>query len=282
VIVDIQRAGPSTGLPTKTEQTDLLHALFARPGESPLAVLAAARPADAFECTLEAVRIALQFMTPVILLSDAYIANGSEPWKLPDPATLPELSTCLIKEGADPASFHSYQRDKDTLARNWAVPGMKGFEHRIGGLEKHALTGNVSYDPINHEQMVATRAEKINNIANFIPELEIHGPEQGRILVLGWGSTFGAIRAAVNDLKADGVEVSHAHLRYLNPFPRNLGAILERFEKILIPELNSGQLAFIIQGKFLKKTVSLNKIQGRPFLVAEVKEAIVKLMRDEL
>ncbi|MBE7439298.1 MAG: 2-oxoacid:acceptor oxidoreductase subunit alpha [Spirochaetales bacterium] len=274
VIFDIQRAGPSTGLPTKTEQADLFHVLFGRPGESPLPVLAPSRPADAFQTALEAVQIALTFMTPVIVLSDAYIANGSEPWRLPAMEDIATIESGRIAPGAEPNGYKVYARNPETLARQWAVPGLVGFEHRIGGIEKHELTGNVNYDPINHERMVHTRAAKVAGIARVIPELEVYGEEKGKLLVLGWGSTFGAIRAAVNQLRASGHSVSHAHLRHLNPFPANLGRILESFETVLVPELNLGQLAFVLQGKFLKKIDSLSKVQGRPFLVTEIETAI--------
>ncbi len=268
VVVDIQRGGPSTGLPTKTEQADLLFALFGRNNDSPVPVLAASSPADCFERAIEACRIAVRYMTPVLLLSDGYLANGSEPWRLPEVEDLPDFP---VEFASRPEGFAPYRRDPTTLARPWALPGTAGLEHRIGGLEKAEVSGNVSYDPANHELMVRTRAEKVARIASDIPELEIHGDaEGGALLVLGWGSTAGAITGAVNLARREGLPVSRAHLHHLNPFPRNLGEVLGRFEQVLIPEMNMGQLAFLIQGRFLKPVISFPKVQGKPFFRNEV------------
>lgn len=279
LIVNIQRAGPSTGMPTKTEQTDLLQAMYGRNGESPIVVVSAARPADAFDAALDALRIALEFMTPVVLLSDAYIANGSEPWKLPELDSIPPIKHRKPGDNFDKQNFHPYARDPETMARAWATPGIPGLEHRIGGLEKDSLTGNVSYDPANHQKMTDTRAAKIAGIANFVPEQEVFGdPDGGDLLVLGWGSTFGAIRAAVTNCRAAGKSVSHAHLRFLNPFPRNLESLLGKFKKVLIPELNMGQLSLLIQGKFAMQVEQLHKVQGRPFLVHEIIRKIDEIL----
>ncbi len=276
VICSIQRGGPSTGLPTKTEQSDLLQAMFGRNGESPLPVLAAATPADCFDVALEAVRIATKYMVPVMLLSDGYIANGSEPWKLPEVEDLPDLR----KEfRTDPDGFFPYIRNEETLGRPWAIPGTPGLEHRIGGLEKEDGTGNVSYDPKNHEHMVHLRADKVARIANDIPPLEVHGdPDGGDLLVLGWGSTLGAITGAVEKARRRGRNVSRAHLRYINPMPANLGKVLDRFDQVLIPELNLGQLALLIQGRFLKKVIAYSKVQGKPFFQWEVLNKIEEIV----
>lgn len=278
VVIDAQRAGPSTGLPTKTEQGDLLQAMFGRNSESPLPIIAAATPADCFDCAVESVRLALEFMTPVFYLTDLYLVMGSEPWRLPNVEDLPDIKHRLIQPGESNEGFKVYARDEATLARRWAVPGTPGFEHRIGGLEKDQLSGAVSYDPDNHEKMVLTRAAKVENIANFIPEQTVYGEQSGKLLVLGWGGTFGSIRAAVEELRSEGKAVSHAHIRYLNPFPKNLGDILNRFETILIPELNLGQLAHLIRAKYLRDVVSQTKVKGRPFLVGEVKDRIRELL----
>ncbi len=278
LVINVQRGGPSTGLPTKTEQADLLQVMFGRNGESPVPIVSCSTPSDAFDCAIEAIRIALQFMTPVFLLSDGYIANGSEPWKLPDASKLPQLSHPGVPAGMDPADYKVYKRDEKTLARLWPFPGMAGFEHRIGGLEKDALSGNVSYDPDNHEKMVHTRAAKIAGIANFIPNQEVYGDPEGDLLVLGWGSTHGAVRTAVEIARQEGKKVSHAHLRYLNPFPKDLGDVLKRFKTILVPELNLGQLAFLIQGRFCREVVSLSKVKGRPFLVRELTARINEIL----
>jgi 2-oxoglutarate ferredoxin oxidoreductase subunit alpha len=276
VVVDIQRGGPSTGLPTKTEQADLLFALFGRSSESPIPVLAASSPADCFGRAIEACRWATRYMTPVLLLSDGYLANGSEPWKLPEIAELPDFPARFRD---DPAGFAPYLRDPETLARPWAIPGTPGLEHRIGGLEKQDGTGNVSYDPDNHERMVHLRAEKVAGIAREIPPLEIHGDQEGGpLLVLGWGSTAGAITGAVNQARREGLKVSRAHLHHLNPFPSNLGEVLNRFDRVLVPEMNLGQLALLLQGRFLKKIDSYSKVQGKPFFRHDVLDKIHELM----
>lgn len=272
LVIDIQRGGPSTGLPTKTEQADLFQAMFGRNSEAPVCVLAASTPGDCFYTTIEAVRIAVRYMTPVILLTDGYLANGAEPWKIPDVRTLPKLE---VKYRTDPEGFHPFLRDEQTLARPWAIPGTPGLLHRIGGLEKDYHSGHISYDPHNHELMCRTRAAKIAGIANDIPEQNIEiGEDRGKLLVLGWGSTYGAIREAVQRCRNRGLSVSHAHLKYLNPFPRNLGGILSRFERVLVPELNLGQLVSLIRSQFLIPAVSYPKIQGLPFRIDEIEERI--------
>ncbi|MCI0566702.1 MAG: 2-oxoacid:acceptor oxidoreductase subunit alpha [Acidobacteria bacterium] len=275
VIINVQRGGPSTGLPTKTEQADLLQAVFGRNSECPVAVLAPATPAECFTLAIEAIRIATRYMTPVFFLSDGYLANGAEPWCIPDLKDLPQIE---VKFYADKATFQPYRRDPKTLARPWAIPGTPGLEHRVGGLEKEDVTGNVSYDPINHEKMVHLRAEKIAGIANDIPDLEVFGPGEGKVLVLGWGSTHGSITTAVEKLQRAGASVSSAHLRYLNPFPRNLGEVLRRFERVLIPELNLGQLRLMIRARYLVDAIGLNKIQGKPFKVSEIVGKIEELL----
>lgn len=274
VIIDVQRGGPSTGLPTKTEQADLLQALFGRNSESPLPVLAPATPGDCFTMAIEAIRIAVKYMTPVIYLSDGYLANSSEPWLIPDPE---KLSKIQISHPNDPKSFHPYARDEKTLSRPWAIPGTPGLEHRIGGLEKENITGNVSYDPQNHELMVRLRAEKIARIANDIPEVQVFGDKEGDILVVGWGSPYGAITSAVEDLQRRGWSISSIHLRYLNPFPRNLKEVLSRFETIIVPELNLGQLSLLLRARYLVDAKSLNKVQGQPFRVTELIQGIERL-----
>jgi len=273
VLVNIQRAGPSTGLPTKTEQSDLLQALYGRFGEAPCIVVSASTPADCFQTAFEACRLSVQHMTPVILLSDGFIANGTEPWKLPKIDELPKID---VKFHTEAEGFAPYKRDAATLARAWALPGTPGLEHRVGGLEKEDGSGNVSYDPENHERMVKLRDEKVARVANDIPALVAEGDEDG-LLVLGWGSTYGAITSAVRRARRMGHRVAHAHLRYLNPFPRNLGELLERYEKVLIPEINLGQLAHVIRAKYLTSTIGLNKIEGRPFMTNEILEKIVEI-----
>jgi 2-oxoglutarate/2-oxoacid ferredoxin oxidoreductase subunit alpha len=276
VVCDIQRGGPSTGLPTKTEQADLLQVMFGRNGESPVPILSASSPKDCFEVALEAVRIATRHMVPVVLLSDGYIANGSEPWKLPSVEELPDLR---IDFRTDPEGFHPYERDPETLARPWAIPGTPGLEHRIGGLEKENVTGNVSYDPINHENMVHLRAEKVERIAREIPDLQVQGdPQGGHLLVLGWGSTSGAITGAVNSARRKGLSVSRAHLRHLNPFPSNLGDVLARFDRVLVPEMNMGQLALLLRARYLKDVVTLSKVQGKPFSRQEILDKIQSIL----
>ncbi|NDD64540.1 MAG: 2-oxoacid:acceptor oxidoreductase subunit alpha, partial [Acidobacteria bacterium] len=275
VIINVQRGGPSTGLPTKTEQADLLQALFGRNGESPVAVVAPATPAECFTMAIEAVRLATKYMAPVFFLSDGYLGNGSEPWAIPALDSLPKMKVSFHTEQE---GFLPYQRDEKTLSRPWAVPGTPGLEHRIGGLEKANITGNVSYDPDNHENMVRLRAEKIQRMQQDIPELEVHGAPEGRVLVLGWGGTYGAIITAVEKLQAEGESVSCAHLRYLNPFPSNLGEVLKRFDRVIIPELNLGQLALLVRAQFLVDAVSYSKVKGKPFKVSE----IVSVVRDYL
>ena len=275
VIADIQRGGPSTGLPTKTEQADLLLALYGRNSDSPVPVLAAATPADCFAVAFECVRIALKYMTPVFFLSDGYLANGAEPWLLPKASDLPEIK---VEFRSDPNGFFPYLRDPQTLSRPWVVPGTPGLEHRIGGLEKEYLTGNVSYAPNNHEQMVRVRARKIAGIAQEIPPTEVNGPASGKVLVIGWGSTYGSIAAAVKQAQGAGQAVSHVHLRYLNPLPPDLGDILQRFDHVLIPEMNMGQLIRVIRAEYLVDAIGLNKIQGQPFKVAEILTRINRLL----
>jgi 2-oxoglutarate ferredoxin oxidoreductase subunit alpha len=267
VIINVQRGGPSTGLPTKTEQADLLQALFGRNGEAPVAVVAPATPAECFTMAIEAVRLATRYMAPVFFLSDGYLGNGSEPWAIPSIDSLPKMK---IELHTDQQGFLPYQRDEKTLSRPWAVPGTPGLEHRIGGLEKANITGNVSYDPDNHENMVRLRAEKIQRMQQDIPNLEVHGAPTGKVLVLGWGGTYGAIITAVERLQEQGESVSCAHLRYLNPFPANLGEVLKGFDKVIIPELNLGQLALLIRAQFLVDAVSYSKVKGKPFKVTEI------------
>ena len=273
VVIDVQRAGPSTGMPTKTEQADLLQAMYGRNGEAPVAIVAPATPGDCFAMALEAFRIAVTYMTPVLYLSDGYLANGSEPWRIPAMDDLPSIP---VQFRTDPKGFQPYSRDPRTLARPWAVPGTAGLEHRVGGLAKEDVTGNVSYDPQNNERMVRLRAQKIAGIAAGIPPVEVHGPDRGGLLVLGWGSTYGAITTACEKLRAQGVAVSNAHVRYLNPFPANLGTVLQRFEQVLIPELNLGQLRLLIADAYGVSARRLSKLQGKPFLVREVQAAIVE------
>ncbi len=276
VICDIQRAGPSTGMPTKTEQADLLGALYGRSGECPLPVIAPATPSDCFDAAIEAARIALKYRTPVILLSDGYLANGSEPWRLPDVAGLPDLRV----EFAKPASaahepFQPYKRDPRTLARPWAIPGTAGLEHRIGGIERADGTGNISYDPDNHDRMVRLRQAKIDGIAGDIPPLGVDDPDgDARLLVLGWGSTYGSIGAAVRRVRLAGDKVAQAHLRHLSPFPANLGDVLGRYEKVLVPEINLGQLALLLRGRYLTDVISYNQVRGLPFRAAELSNVI--------
>lgn len=273
VVIDVQRAGPSTGMPTKVEQGDLLMAFYGRNGESPLIIVAPATPAECFDMAIEAVRLAFRAMAPVIYLSDGFLANSSEPWRIPDPEKLPALQ---VKHPTAPQNgrFLPFQRDPETLARPWALPGTPGLEHRIGGLEKEPGTGNVSYDPQHHRQMVQERAEKIARLAEVIPDVEVDGPEEGDLLLVGWGSTYGAIREAVYQAQQEGKSVAHVHLRYLNPFPRNLGDVLRRYRGILVPELNTGQLAQLLRARFLVDARPLPKVQGRPFKVREIKAAI--------
>jgi 2-oxoglutarate ferredoxin oxidoreductase subunit alpha len=275
VVCDIQRAGPSTGMPTKTEQADLLQSLYGRNGEAPMPVLAASRPSDCFETAYEACRIAIKYMTPVILLSDGYLANGSEPWPIPEVAKLPAID---VKFAKDPETFEAYLRDEVTLARPWAVPGTPGLEHRIGGLEKEAISGNVSYDPRNHEYMTHIRAEKIERIGDDLPATEIDGPASGDLLILGWGSTFGAIKTAVERKQAAGKSIARIHLRYLNPLPKDLGKILNSYKHVLVPEINAGQLVYVLRAKYLLNVRSFSKVQGLPFFSSEIEQEIDNLL----
>ena len=276
VICDIQRAGPSTGMPTKPEQGDLLMVLFGRNGESPVPVIAARSPSDCFDAAIEAARIALKYRTPVYLLSDAYLANGSEPWLLPAIEELPDISTTFAtRPNGEDGSFLPYLRDEQTLARPWALPGTKGLEHRIGGLEKADRTGNISYDPENHDLMTRLRAQKVAGIAADIPELEVDDPDgDATVLVLGWGGTYGPIAAGVRRVRRAGSSVAYAHLRYLNPFPRNTGDVLRRYERVLIPEMNLGQLLKLVRAEFLVDAAGYNRVRGLPLRAAEVAEAI--------
>ncbi|MFH0988876.1 MAG: 2-oxoacid:acceptor oxidoreductase subunit alpha [bacterium] len=276
VIVNVQRGGPSTGLPTKTEQADLLQALYGRNGEAPIPIIAASTPADCFNAAFEASRIALKYMTPVICLTDGYLGNGSEPWKIPELDSLPSIAPHFV---TNPEDYAPYARDEQTLARPWAIPGTPGLEHRIGGLEKEHITGNVSYDPANHEFMIRMRAEKVERIANDIPLAHIEGDSSGDVLVVGWGGTYGAIKTAVSRLREKGNSVSHLHVRYLNPMPKNVGEILKNFKTILVPELNLGQLVKIIREKFLIPAIPYNKIQGLPFNTIEIENAIEEILK---
>ncbi len=276
VIANIQRAGPSTGMPTKTEQADLLQAMYGRNGECPVAVVAPATPGECFKMAVEAFRIATKYMTPVFFLSDGYLANGSEPWKLPTAENLPAFEIPDEIPAAD--GFLPYARNDQTLARPWVVPGTPGLEHRIGGLETEEDTGNISYDSENHERMVNLRAEKIARIANDVPDLIVHGPQSGDMLVLGWGSTLGAARQAVEKAQANGYSVAGAHLRYLSPLPKNLGKILRSYEHVLLPELNLGQLSMVLRAKYLVDIISLSKVQGQPFRTAEIEEKIYEIL----
>ncbi|HKW61174.1 MAG TPA: 2-oxoacid:acceptor oxidoreductase subunit alpha [Candidatus Acidoferrum sp.] len=275
VICDIQRGGPSTGLPTKTEQADLLQALFGRNSEAPIPVLAASTPGDCFWVALEASRIALKYMIPVIILSDGYLANGAEPWRIPKAEDIPPFP---VKFATDPAGFMPYKRNPETLARPWALPGTPGLEHRIGGLEKQDGTGNVNYEPLNHENMVRVRAAKVAAIVQDVPNVLPEGDPSGDLLVVSWGSTAGSITAAVKSARARGCKIGHLHLRYLNPLPGNVGEILKRYKKVLVPELNMGQLLWVLRAKFLVDAVGLNKIQGRPFKQAELEQKFDEML----
>lgn len=277
VVIDVQRAGPSTGMPTKTEQADLLMSLYGRPGESPAVVLAAATPADCFHVAFEAVRLATKYMTPVLVLSDSFLANSAEPFAIPDPDDLPDLR---IAPPECPNGFAPYARNPETLARPWAAPGTPGMEHRIGGLEKEDITGMVTYDAANHRKMVGLREQKIAGIANDIPLAQVHGPASGKLLVVGWGSTHGAIAAAARQLQSEGKPVSHVHLRYINPLPRNLAEVFAGFEKILVLENNLGQLKILLRSQFAGDIRSCNKVEGRPFLIREVRAAIEEIIND--
>jgi 2-oxoglutarate ferredoxin oxidoreductase subunit alpha len=282
VIVNVQRAGPSTGMPTKTEQADLMLAMYGRHGEAPLPIVAPATPSDAFDAAIEACRIALKYMTPVLILSDGYVANSSEPWRLPDVADLPDLTVSFAAAPEDDRPFLPYSRDPSTLARPWAIPGTPGLEHRVGGLEHQDGTGNVSYDPANHEYMTIIREQKVANIANDIAPVEVYGAEDADLLLVGWGSTFGAIRAGVNRTNQEGGKVAHAHLRHLNPFPANLGEVLRRYDKVLVPELNRGQLARLLRAEYLVPAISYPKVQGLPFKAAEIVNKIQEVLNNEV
>ncbi len=274
IIIDVQRGGPSTGLPTKTEQADLLQAMFGRNGESPVAVIAPSHASDCFAIALEAARIATTYRVPVFILSDGYIANGSEPWKIPDIDSLPDMRVEFAKTQED---FLPYLRDPKTLARPWAIPGTKGIEHRIGGLEKADKTGEISYEPANHDLMVRARAAKVAGIE--VPDLVVEDPSgDATVLVLGWGSTFGPISAAIEGLRNDGERVAQAHLRYLNPFPKNLGEVLNKYPKVIVPEMNLGQLAMLLRAQFLKDVISFNQVRGLPFTTAELMETTMGVL----
>lgn len=275
VIINVQRAGPSTGMPTKAEQSDLLQAVVGRNSECPVAVLAPATPADCFMTAIEAIQIATKYMTPVFILTDGFLANSSEPWALPDVTKLPKIT---ISHAADVKDFKPFRRDPKTYARPWVLPGTPGFEHRIGGLEKEEVTGNVSYDPVNHEKMTLARAEKVRRIAQDIPPTQIVGESSGQLLVIGWGSTYGAITSAVENVRAKGKKVSYVHLRHLWPFPSDLGEILKRFETVLVPEMNLGQLKLLLRGEYGLPVIGLSKVQGRPFKISEIQNKIEELI----
>ena len=276
IIIDVQRGGPSTGLPTKTEQADLLQAMYGRNGESPVVVLAPSTPKDCFAIALEAARIATTYRVPVMILSDGYIANGSEPWKIPNVSDLPDLHVEFAKTQED---FLPYLRDTKTLARPWAIPGTKGLEHRIGGVEKADKTGAISYDPVNHDLMVRARAAKVAGVE--IPELVVDDPNgDADVLLLGWGSTYGPIAAAVESLRANGENIAQAHLRYINPFPKNLGKVLERYSKVIVPEMNLGQLSMLLRSQYLKDIIGYNMVRGLPFTTAEIMEAAMEVLHD--
>jgi 2-oxoglutarate ferredoxin oxidoreductase subunit alpha len=276
VVCDIQRGGPSTGLPTKTEQADLLQALFGRNSEAPVPVLAASTPGDCFWVAFEASRIAVKYMIPVIVLSDGYLANGAEPWRIPDVSDLPEFP---VRFRTDPEGFMPYARDPVTLARPWAVPGTPGLEHRIGGLEKQDVTGNVNYEPLNHEHMVRIRAAKVEAVVKDIPDVEPAGDPSGDVLIVGWGSTYGPITAALRGVRKAGHRVGHVHLRYLNPLPANLGEVLSRYRKVVVPEMNMGQLLLVLRAKYLVDAIGLNKIQGKPFKQSEIESKVYEVLR---
>jgi 2-oxoglutarate ferredoxin oxidoreductase subunit alpha len=275
VIMNVQRGGPSTGLPTKTEQADLLQAMFGRNGESPVGIVAPATASDCFYMAIEAWRFAIKYRTPVIFLSDGYLGNGSEPWLVPDIDSLPKMDPHFA---SDPATFQPYARDPQTLARPWAIPGTPGLEHRIGGLEKADITGNVNYEAANHNKMVHLRAEKIERMVQDVPGLEVMGDESGDLLVLGWGSTYGVITTAVQRARAQGKRVSSAHIRYINPLPANLGDLMKRYDRVLLPEMNLGQMRLLLRAKYLVDVVGLNKVSGRPFTIAEIETKIAEMV----
>jgi 2-oxoglutarate ferredoxin oxidoreductase subunit alpha len=271
----VQRGGPSTGLPTKTEQADLLQALYGRNSEAPIPILAPATAGDCFWMAVEASRIALKYMVPVIILSDGYLANGAEPWRIPSVSEIPEFH---VNFTTDTENFQPYRRDPVTLSRPWAIPGTPGLEHRVGGLEKQDVTGNINYEPLNHEKMVRLRAAKVEAIVQEVPDAVPTGDPDGDLLIVAWGSTYGSITAAVNTARAKGRRVGHVHLRHLNPLPRNLGEVLGRYRTVLVPEMNMGQLSMILRAKYLVDAQSYNKIQGRPFKQAEIEAKIDELL----
>jgi 2-oxoglutarate ferredoxin oxidoreductase subunit alpha len=275
VVFDIQRGGPSTGLPTKTEQADLFQAMFGRNSEAPLPILAPQTPGDCFWVAVEACRIALKYMTPVIVLSDGYLANGAEPWRVPRVAELPAFPT---KFRTDPEGFKPFLRNPETLARPWAVPGTPGLEHRIGGIEKQDVTGNINYEPANHDKMVRLRAAKVAGVAQDIPDVVPAGDPEGDLVIVGWGSTYGSITAALKPLRARGHTIGHIHLRHLNPFPKNLHEALKRYKKVLVPEINLGQLAFILRGLFLVDAISYSKVEGKPFKQSEIEKKVLEVI----
>ncbi|MDP4116820.1 MAG: 2-oxoglutarate ferredoxin oxidoreductase subunit alpha, partial [Bacteroidota bacterium] len=277
VIIDVQRGGPSTGLPTKTEQADLLQAVYGRNGECPVAVIAASTPSNCFDMAFEASRLAVKYMTPVILLTDGYLANGSEPWKIPLVSELPDFK---VEFRTNPEGFAPYLRDEN-LARPWAKPGTPNLEHRIGGLEKANISGNVNYEPDNHDEMIRLRAQKIKNIQNDIPDIIVEGEQEGELLVLGWGGTFGAIKESVLKVREKGLKVSQAHLKYINPMPKNLGKVLKQFKKVLIPEINLGQLAVLIKSEYLTPVIQFNVVRGLPFRTSDIEEKIIEILKGE-
>jgi len=277
VVVNVQRGGPSTGLPTKTEQSDLLQAMFGRNGESPVVVVAASTPANCFDMAFEASRLALEHMTPVILLTDGYIANGSEPWRIKSVKDFPVINPPIIKEATD--DWHPYARNKESLARNWAIPGTKGLEHRLGGLEKDKISGNVSYDPENHEFMTNIREEKVKRVANYIPELKSEGAQEGDLLVVGWGGTFGSLHSAVKEINEEGYKVGHVHFNYINPMPKNTAAVFAKYKRIVVCELNKGQMSYILRANYPQfKYTQYNKIQGLPFSVGDLNQKFKSLI----
>jgi len=277
VVIDVQRGGPSTGLPTKTEQSDLLQALFGRNGESPVIVVAASTPANCFDMAFQAAKLAVEHMTPVILLTDGYIANGSEPWKIKSVNDLEPINPPILKEATP--DWHPYARNQDSLVRNWAIPGTKGLEHRIGGLEKDKTSGNVSYDPENHEFMTDIRAEKVKRVANYIPELTVDGAQEGDLLVVGWGGTYGSLHSAVKGISDEGYKVGHVHFNYINPMPKNTAAVFAKFKRIVVCELNKGQMAYVLRANYPQFTyVQYNKIQGLPFSVGDLNKKFKNLI----
>jgi 2-oxoglutarate/2-oxoacid ferredoxin oxidoreductase subunit alpha len=278
VVVDVQRAGPSTGMPTKNEQADLLQVMFGRNSDSPVPIVAPATPSECFDMAIEAWRIALKYVTPVVYLSDAFLATGAEPWKVPSLGDLPDIG---VDNYTDKATFQPYDRNPETLARKWAIPGTPGLEHRIGGLEKADITGNVSYDPDNHHRMQMLRHEKVAGIAKDIPLVDVFGPATGDLLILGWGSTYGAIRSAVERLQEGGKSVAHAHLRHLNPFPRNLEDVLRSYRNVLIPEVNLGQLLLLIRGRFLVDAIGYDRVRGKPFRISEIEAEAERILSEQ-